>query len=383
MLALISFLVGTSQFVIAGILDKVASSVGVSIATAGQLITVFALANAIGTPIIMMATAKLDRRKQLLLALIILLVGIASTLALPGFIFLMASRIILGVASGVFVVTAYAVVAELAPSGRQGRAMSNVAMGFSTSLVFGVPIGRVIAAAYDWKTIFWGIGLLSLLAVFIIARVIPATKGEAPVSLGKQLALLKRPQLAIALGVTFFAFIGYSIVNTYITPFLSSVVSINDRGVSVILFVLGIASLIGSKAGGFFSDRIGTSRTLIGGLIVQALALVFVYVAYGSIGAAVSLLIIWMIAAWTFGPSQNYNLVSAAPEASGIMLSLNSSFVQLGFAVGAGIGGIASGGGSMLPIIWMGAAAVALAAFISIVSVGLVRPSLKKMLRKS
>lgn len=160
MLTLISFLVGTSQFVIVGILDKVADSVGVSVSVAGQLITVFALANAIGTPVFMMATSKMDRRNQLLLALVIILLGIVSTLALPGFDFLMVSRIVLGVGTGIFVVTAYATAANLALPGRQAGAMSNISLGFSSSLVLGVPIGRVVAAAFDWKVIFWGIGFL-------------------------------------------------------------------------------------------------------------------------------------------------------------------------------------------------------------------------------
>lgn len=185
MLSLISFLVGTSQFVISGILDQVAASVGVSVSTAGQLITAFSLANAIGTPLVMVATAKMDRRKQLLLALAILLLGIVSTLVLPGFGFLMASRVVLGVGTGVFIVTAYSIAAKLAPTGRQGRAMSNVAMGASASLVFGVPVGRVVAAAFDWKAIFWGLGLFILLAIFAVARTIPVTEGEAPVQIGR------------------------------------------------------------------------------------------------------------------------------------------------------------------------------------------------------
>ena len=92
-----SFLIGTSQFVIVGVLDKVAASVGVSVSTAGQLITAYALASAIGTPLVIMATAKMNQSRQLLLALVIFLLGMISTLALPGFGFLMVSRAVLGV----------------------------------------------------------------------------------------------------------------------------------------------------------------------------------------------------------------------------------------------------------------------------------------------
>jgi MFS transporter, DHA1 family, putative efflux transporter len=229
MLTMISFLVGTSQFVIVGILDKVAASVGVSVSTAGQLVTAFALANAIGTPLVMVVTAKMDQRRQLLLALTILLLGIASTLALPGFGFLMISRAILGIGTGIFIVTAYAISAKLAAPEHRGKAMSNVAMGFSTSLVLGVPIGRVITAAYDWQMIFWGIGFLSLLGTFAIARMIPATIGEVPVPLGKQLTLLKEPKIAVTLCVTFFVFVSYSAVNTYIAPFLAYIMPMSEE----------------------------------------------------------------------------------------------------------------------------------------------------------
>jgi DHA1 family putative efflux transporter-like MFS transporter len=373
MLTLISFLVGTSQFVIVGILDKVAASVGVSVSAAGQLITVFALANAIGTPVVMVATAMMDRRKQLLLALAIILLGIVSTVALPGFGFLMVSYVVLGVGTGVFVVTAYSTAANLAPPGRQARAMSNVSLGFSASLVFGVPIGRVVAAAYDWKVIFWGIGFFTLLGIFAVARAIPSTEGEAPVPLGKQFAMLKNPRIAFSLGVTLFVFIGYSVVNTYITPFLTSVMSMSEQEVSVILFALGIASLIGSKLGGFLSDRIGTALTLVGDMVVHALVLALLSIVARTTAVAIPLLMIWAIAAWTFGPTQNYNLLSLAPEASGIVLSLNSSFVQLGFAAGAAIGGIAMGGSSILVICWIGAAAVAFAVCVACISYGLTR----------
>ncbi|WAH36378.1 MFS transporter [Alicyclobacillus dauci] len=369
LLTLISFLVGTSQFAIVGILDKVAVSVGVSVSAAGQLITVFALANAIGTPIVILATAKTDRRRQLLMALDIILLG-SILVALPGFAFLMVSYIVLGVGTGVFVVTAYATAANLAPPGRQGRAMSNVSLGFSASLVFGVPIGRVVAAAYDWKVIFWVIGFLTLLGIFAVARAIPSK--QAPVPLGEQFALLKNPKIAFALGVTLFVFIGYSVMNTYIPPFLTSVMSVGERNVSFILFALGTASLIGSKLGGFLSDRIGTARTLVGDMVVHALVLALLSLVARTTVVAIPLLMLWAIAAWTFAPTQNFNLLSLAPEASGIVLSLNSSFVQLGFAAGAAIGGIAVGG-SVLAISWIGATSVAIAVCVAAISFGLAR----------
>ncbi|WP_410511211.1 MFS transporter [Paenibacillus sp. BR2-3] len=370
LLALISFLVGTTQFGIVGMLDQIAASAGVSVAAAGQLITVFALGNAIGTPIVIIATAKMNQRKQLLMALIIILIGIASTLSLPGFALLMASRVVLGLGTGIFVVTAYSLASKMASPGRQGSAMSNVAMGFSSSLVFGVPIGRMIAATYDWKTIFWGIGFLCLLATFLVARTIPVMEGEASVPLSQRLAFLKQPRIAITLGVTFFVFIGFSLVDTYITPFLAAAMPTMEDHMSVILLILGVGSLIGSRLGGFLADRIGIKRTLFCSMAVQALVLVLQSTVSGWIVVTIVLLMLWEIAVWTFGPTQNFNLVSLAPEASSIVLSLNSSFVQLGFAAGAGIGGLAIGDLSVLAITWISAVSVIVAAAVALLSLG-------------
>jgi len=373
LLTMLSFLIGTSQFVIVGILDKVAVSTGVSVATAGQLISAFAFASAVGTPVLMAATAKMDRRRQLLLALAIFLIGIVSTIALPGFGFLMASRVILGIGTGVFVVTAYAITARLAAPGHQGEAMSNISMGFSASLVFGVPIGRVITAVYDWHMIFWGIGFLSLLGSLAVARFLPAMEGETPSPLGKQFALLKKPEISAALGMTLFVFISYSVVNTYIMPFMATVRPMSEQEMSSILFALGIASLIGSKLGGFFADRVGITCTLISSLAVQVFSLVFVSVAHGSMTVTLLLIMLWSTSAWIFGLAQSFNIVSLAPEAAGIMLSLNSSFVQLGFAVGAGIGGIAVGNSSIMTVSWLGAASVIFALCIAVASLGVSR----------
>lgn len=375
MLSFINFLVGTLQFVMVGILDKIAASVGVPVSTAGQLITVFSLAGAIGTPIVMMATAKLDRRNQLLLSLTIILTGVIMTVLIPSFGFLMASRIVLGVGTGVFIVTAYSIIAKLAPSERRAGAMSNLALGSSASLVIGVPLGRVVASTLSWESIFWGIGLLILLAIFAVVRAIPATEGEAPVPLGKQLALLKKPRITVALGVTFFMFISYSVVNTYIVPFLSTALPMWEGKMSIILSALGIASLIGSKLGGFLADRIGAARTLVISMAVQACVLALLSTVSGSVIVIIPLLMLWAIAAWTTGPTLSFNLVSLAPEAPGIMLSLNSSFVQLGFAAGAVIGGIVVDGSSIMAITWIGSVSVAIAASVAAVSFGFARSS--------
>ncbi|MFC5703439.1 MFS transporter [Cohnella faecalis] len=379
LLAVVSFLVGTSENIIAGILDMVAGDVGVSVAAAGQLITVFSIAYAFGTPILMAVTARMERRKLMLAALGVFFVGNLLAFAASGFIPLMGSRIVLALGTGVFVVVALMVTSKLAAPGKQGSAIATVVMGFSTSLIVGVPLGRVIAAAYDWKLIFAGIGALSLLAMLAIYRTIPRAEGEEPVPIRRQLELLKQPKIAIALSVTFFWIAGYSVAYTYISPFLLTITGLDERGVSIGLFAFGIASLIGSKVGGFGTDRWGIPRTLIGGMLVHALSLLLLSAFSHSAVIVFPLLMLWAFSAWSSGPTQQYNLMTIAPEASGIMLSLNASVLQLAMAAGAGVGGVIVNGVSLSAITWLGAAGVAVAATAAAKSFGLLPIRFRKL----
>lgn len=361
MLTIIGFMVGTSQFVISGILDKVSVSVGVSVSLAGQLITAYALANALGTPIIMVVTSKMGQRRQLLLSLTVFLIGMIATIVLPGFTLLVGSRVITGVAAGVFSASAYAMAAKIAPNGHQGRAMSTVAMGYSASLVLGVPIGRAFSAIIDWRMIFLGIGLFCLAIIFPVSRTIPSMKSESPTTISEQLALLKNPDIAINFAVTLFVFAGYSVVNTYITPFISATMNVSEHEISIILLVLGIASIFGSKFGGFLGDRIGATHTLLVGMIGQVIALILVSVFTKLTIVTIALLIIWMTCAWIFGSTMNFNVVSHYPEAAPTLIGLNTSFCQLGFAAGAALGGMAIGTLSIASISYVGATSVVLA----------------------
>lgn len=344
-LTLITFMVGTSQFCIAGILDKIAVAVGIPVSATGQLITIYALSNAIGTPIFMILTARMKQRKQLILSLIIILAGITIMLLLPGFTFMMISRAIVGVGAGIYVVTAYGIAAKMALPGRQGSAMSNVAMGASSSLVFGVPLGRIISVSYGWESIFWILEIFSILAMIVVIKIIPDMEPEINESGHgvNRLIVLKNPKIAVTLGITLLVFIGFSIVDTYITPFLNHTMPSLEKNISMILMILGIGSLIGSKLGGLLSDRIGVKRTIAGAIIFQAIFLVLASLLAKWAVPVIIALMFWEISCWTFGPTQNFNMVSLAPNVSGIALSLNSTFVQLGIAAGAGIGGIVVG----------------------------------------
>ncbi|QDY83581.1 MFS transporter [Paenibacillus polymyxa] len=360
-LAIVSFLVGTSEYIISGILDQIATTMGITVSAAGQLITVFSLAYAIGTPILMAVTAKWDRRKLLLSSLGLFAVANVLSFVLPGFGMFIAARILMALGAGMVVVTALSIAAKIAPAGKQASSIATVTMGFTASLIIGVPLGRMISSAYGWKTVFLGIALTGIIALIVIAMTLPRLKGDQPVPLLQQFALLKKPEVALGLGITFFWLGGYSLAYTYISPYLLNVSGVGEDMLSSVLLAFGIASLIGSKIGGYSADKKGIPFTLLGGMMLHGISLLLIPFAAHSLIAVFALLILWSFAAWTTGPTQQYNLVTLVPESSGVMLSLNQSTMQLAMAAGAGIGGIVVGQVSLASITWFGAAGVGIA----------------------
>ncbi|MDR7001425.1 MFS transporter [Neobacillus niacini] len=369
-LALISFLVGTSQYIISGILDKMADALGVSIGAAGQLITVFSLAYAIGTPILMVLTAKMERRKLLIYSLFVFIVGNLLSVIVPGYGLFMITRIIMALSTGVAVVTVLSIAAKIAPANKKASSIATVVMGFTASLIIGVPIGRFITSTYGWKFVFIGIALLVLLVIFIVLNTIPKMNGDASIPLTRQIAMFKQPKIALALSITFFLMTGYGIIFTYLSPFLVNTVGMSDHLISITLLVLGVASLFGSKLGGLSADKRGVIFTLKRGLLVNVTSLVVLLFVSHSIIAVFIILTVWSFAGWSSGATQQYNLATISPESSDVLLGLNQSMMQLGFAVGAGLGGVIVGQISLTSIPWFSALSVM---FASITTFGLSR----------
>ncbi|MGG4342999.1 MFS transporter [Paenibacillus lautus] len=360
-LALVSFLVGTSNYIISGILDRIAETMGTSVAAAGQLITVYSLPYAVGTPILMALTAKMDRRKLLLYSLGLFIAANLLTFILSGFGLFIAARIIAALGAGVVTVNALSIASKIASPGKQASAIANVTMGITASLIIGVPLGRMVASAFGWKAVFLAIAIVGVITMLVIAAVFPRIQGDKPVPLIKQFALLKKPQVLVALAITFFWLGGYSLAYTYISPFLLEVAHLNESLISAALFVFGMASLIGSKVGGYSADKRGIKYTLVSGMVLHVISLILLSLVGQSVIAVFAILILWSFAAWSSAPAQQFNLVSLVPESSGVMLSLNSSMMQLAMAVGAGIGGLIVNRVSLASITWFGVLGVLIA----------------------
>ncbi|MGG1678482.1 MFS transporter [Neobacillus sp. NRS-1170] len=360
-LALISFLVGTSQPIISGILDKMAEALGVSIGAAGQLITVFSLAYAIGTPILLVLTAKMERRKLLIYALFVFIIGNLLSVIVPGYGLFIIARILMALSTGVAVVTILNIAAKIAPPNKKASSIATVVMGFTASLIIGVPIGRFITSTYSWKFVFIGTAILVLLVIFIVLNTIPKMNGDASIPLTRQIAMFKKPKIALALSITFFLMTGYGILFTYLSPFLVKNVGMSDSLVSITLLVLGVASLFGSKLGGLSADKRGVIFTLKIGLLVNVTSLVVLSFLSNSIIAVFVILTVWSFAGWSSGATQQFNLATLSPESSDVLLGLNQSMMQFGFAAGAGFGGIIVGQLSLSFITWFSALSIVFA----------------------
>jgi len=360
-LAIISFLVGTSEYIVSGILDKIADSMGITVVAAGQLITVFSLTYAIATPVLMALTARWDRRSLMITALGIFVVANILSFVLPGYELLLASRILMALGAGMVVVTALSIAAKIAPEGKQAGSLATVIMGFTASLIIGVPLGRMVAAAFGWKAVFIGIALLGIVAMLIISVTIPRIQGDAHVPLRQQFSLLKNPKVALGLSISFYWLGGYSVAYTYLSPYLLQISGLQESLLSTALLAFGIASLVGSKVGGFSADKKGVTFTLLSGMTLHVIALILLSLAGHSAFAVFAILILWSFAAWSTGPAQQYNLVTIKPESSGVMLGLNQSMMQLSMAAGAGIGGVVVSGVSLSAVTWIGAVGVLVA----------------------
>lgn len=354
LLTLLSFFVGTSQFIIAGVLDKIADSLNITVSSAGQLVTIFALASAIGTPILTMLVSKYSLKKQLLIAIFIFLIGAFLTPLNLGYEILVLARAITGIGTILFVVTAYVLAGQLSGVGKQGSGMSYIALGFSLSQVAGVPLGRMIANIYDWQMIFYIVGVLVFLgSIFIMVTFQEKSSQNSP-SIKEQINILKNKKISLSLTVTVFAFITFSAITTFITPLIFSIQKVDEHTIALIFTILGIASVIGSKTGATIADKIGVQKVLLSTMSIVVISLIVMNIFSQSLIVFVSMLTIWNIAIWMFGPTQGLNLSKMIPNHASILLSLNSSFIQLGFAFGAFFGGLSIEKFSIHSIMYLG-----------------------------
>ncbi|WP_342493373.1 MFS transporter [Bacillus sp. FSL W7-1346] len=381
LLALAAFLIGTIEYIITGIIQMVADDLQVTTSAAGLLVTSLALSAAIGAPIVIALTINIDRRKILSWMLIIFTLSNIITSVSHSFEMVLMTRVLQGISGGTAIVVAMAVATRLVEREKRGTAIGIILMGLSSSLVLGVPIGTFLSSMIGWKALFAAIGLITLIPMIVVYRRIPSMKEQEPVTLGMQLSILKDKRILLAVAVTLFYVGGYSTLFTYLTPFLQESANLSITEISGILLLAGICSFLGSSLGGVAADKKGPTFTIFSGIILQIIMLMLLAFVTGNLVVMVAVIMIWMIATWSTSPAQQLYLVTLVPKSPDIALSVNTSFIQFGFALGSGLGGLVLSRTSILNLSWISAGTVLLALLMTILMVAFDRISQHKSLK--
>ncbi len=347
-LALGTFAIGTEGFMIAALLPTVAADLRVAVAHAGLLVSIFALAYATSSPILTTLTARLDRRRLLIGSMTLFAaLNIAAALA-HSFIALAAARVLLAFAAGLFTPNANALAGALVPPEKRGRAIAVVNGGLTAAIALGVPLGAVAGERLGWRMTFVGVALLAAIAAVGLAQGLPRGIGASMVSasLGDRVRAVRNPEVARALAVTTLWASGTYAVYTYIAPLLSTATTLRGARIGLALFTWGAAAGVGLFISGQATDRLGSKRVLRASLTALIIALAGLAVVANVLAPAaavapvLAVMALWGVSSWGFFPAQQTRLIEivGVPSAP-VALSLNASFMYLGFSLGALLGG--------------------------------------------
>lgn len=371
-LALGTFAVGTESFMIAGLLPGMAADLGVGIATAGQLVTVFALAYALSSPVLTALTGRINRRVLLIWAMAAFAVANLAAYAAQGYWTLMAARVLLAFAAGLYVPGANALASAVVAPGRRGSAIAIVNGGLSLAIALGVPLGALIGDGMGWRATFAGVAGLAALALAGLRFGLPAGLGAglATATLTERLRTAARPAILLTLLVTtLWATASYA-TYTYLALFIANATTIHGARIGLVLLLWGVAAAAGLALSGKAVDRRGPRAVIMPALATSTAAFLLMsssahWLSRGAAVVPVLLAVVaWGVAHWAFFPAQQATLVCAAGvKAAPIVLSLNASFMYLGFSLGAGLGSVAltHGGSANLGLVSAAAAIGALA----------------------
>jgi MFS transporter, DHA1 family, inner membrane transport protein len=344
-LTLGAFAIGTEGFMIAGLLSALARDLNVGLPAAGQLVTAFSLAYAIGAPVMAVLTAHLERRR--LLAVAMAGFSIANLLAAvaPGYAGLLTARLLLALSAASFMPAASGYAAALGGPERRGRALSMVTNGLTLAIIAGVPLGVLVGQGFGWRATFLGVAMLASLSLIGIIVRLPSQPPGITASLAERLALTRRPDMLAVLATTVLTVASTFTVYTYLGVFLADVAGIGPRGLALVLLGFGLASAVGARLGGTMADRWGARHTVIVGCGLTLLAYLILSpgAALGPARAMLALLpaiLLWGLASWGLITAQQVRLVALAPGLAAVSLSLNSSAIYLGSATGAAVGAL-------------------------------------------
>jgi MFS transporter, DHA1 family, purine base/nucleoside efflux pump len=362
LLAAGAFTVGTSGYILSGLLPAVSRELGVSLSTAGQLLTVFALSYAVAAPVLAALTGRWNRRTLLVVALVVSALGnILSALA-PNYPLLMAARVVSALGAAAYTPAATLVATALTTPEHRGRALATVFGGLTFSLIVGVPAGSLLGGSLGYQGVFALVGVASLLAAAIVRLGVPQVAAPPVVSIRERFAVAADRRVVPVLGMTVLACLAAFSVFTYISPLLGATAGVHGTTISLLLFAYGVGGAVGNSLGGRLTDRFGSQRLLYVVFTVFTAILVTLPLTATTTVTAGIVLFVWGLFTWSVNPPIQNWLIELAPANSGLLLSLNASAIYLGVGLSGVFGGliIDSVGITLLPPI---AGVLALAAF--------------------
>lgn len=371
-----AFAIGTTEFVIMGLLLQVAADLSVTVPAAGLLISGYALGVVVGAPVLTLATRRLPRKAVLIGLMLVFTFGNAACALAPSYTALMAARVVTSLAHGTFFGVGSVVAIGLVAPDRRASAIATMFTGLTAATLLGVPFGAWLGLAFGWRVAFWAVAAIGILAAAVLAVLVPTTRGaERPAPLGEELAVLARPQVQLGLSMTVLGFAGVFVVFTYIQPILTRISGFPDAAVSPILLVFGAGLCAGNLLGGRLADR---DRARAVGITLAILALVLAAMTLAVEAQVSAVLFTGLLGAAAFAtvaPLQAHVLNKAGSAGRGLASSLNIAAFNLGNALGAWLGGMTIDQGvglGALPVVAAMVTAVGLA--VALLSVRLDRP---------
>ena len=336
-----AFGIGTTEFVIMGLLMQVSTDLRVSITAAGLLISGYALGVAVGAPLLTIATRRLSRKTVLLALMAIFTLGNIACALAPNYELLMGARVITSLAHGTFFGVGSVVATGLVAPERRASAIAIMFTGLTAATLLGVPAGAWLGLHFGWRSTFWAVTAIGVLAFAVLSVFVPRVKDSAkPAPLREELGVLARPQVLLGLAMTVLGFAGVFVVYTYIQPLLTRVTGLSESAVSPILLVFGGGLAIGNLLGGKLADR-APMAAVFGTLVALAVVLGAMQFTIGTPFAAVVFVGLLGIASFaTVAPMQLRVLEKASGSGQNLASSLNIAAFNLGNALGAWVGGV-------------------------------------------
>ncbi|OUL08588.1 MFS transporter [Sedimentibacter sp. SX930] len=339
--SLMSFVLAMTAFVFSGILDKVAVSLGISVAESGLLNTMYSYGAAFGVPITLILFRKVERSRMLKLMLFATILTTFALIYAQNFVQLLIVRLLMGISANSYGVLAISTILALSPKDRQGRSLAFYIMGSSLALVIGIPLTRALSSILDWRSIFWILNAMMLLSLAYFMKYLPKADHEATkLDLKNELQFFKDGKTLLLLAYTLMMFMGYNAFYTYATPYLLLLFPSIEPLMSLILVALGLASFTGNLLGGHVSDAIGYAKSMMLGAVLQTAAMLLILVFQPSKWLSVLFIIIWLMSAWFTGLQLNTGIAQVTDNKSSFMLSINGSLIQLGGAFGASLAAV-------------------------------------------